>query len=124
MLPLAFNAVLPRSLKVKCQFALAVLPMGLMFASFGPTFLFASWLEGALGIPHNSPIINHPNGKIWLVVFLSVMLVLMIFGYLLGWLANGLISRYVFGWPASKVSAVYMRSEVPPEWLKLSSTQA
>jgi len=72
----------------------------------------------------NSPIINHPNGKIWLVVFLSVMLVLMIFGYLLGWLANGLISRYVFGWPASKVSAVYMRSEVPPEWLKLSSTQA
>ena len=124
MLPLAFNTILPQSLKGKHQFALAVLPIALMFASFGPTFLFAYWLEGALGIPHNSPIRNHPNGTIWLLVFLGVMVVLMILGYLLGWLANGLISRYVLGWPASKVVAVYMRSEVPQEWLKPSGTQA
>ena len=122
MLPLAFNTILPQSLKTKHQFALAVLPIGLMFASFGLIFLFAYWLEGVLDIPHNSPIRDHPNGTTWLVVFLGVMVVLMILGYLLGWLANGLISRYVLGWPMSRVVAVYMRSQVPPEWLKQPSS--
>ena len=100
MLPLAFNVVLPQSLRRKPQFALAVLPIGGMFSSFWPIFVFAEWLGHALGIPHNAPIKNHPNGVIWIAVFLSVMVFLVILGYLLGWLANGLISRYVLGWPA------------------------
>jgi len=124
MRPLAFNTVVPQSLRWKPQFAIAVLPIGLMFASFGPLFFFAYWLERALGIPHNSPIKNHPNGILWLALLLSAMVVLVVLSYLLGWLANGLISRYVLGWPASKVVAVYMRSEVPQEWLKPSGTQA
>ena len=105
--------------QVEAQFAIAVLPIGLMFASFGPLFFFASWLERARGIPHNSPIKNHPNGILWSALLLSAMVVLVVLSYLLGWLANGLISRYALGWPASKVVAVYMRSEVPQEWLTL-----
>jgi hypothetical protein len=115
---LALNMVLPQSMRAKYQLALAVLPVGLMFASFAPLWLFAPWLEAALGIPPNSPIRPHPNGGIWFGVFLVTMVVLMVLGYTIGWVANALISRYVLHWSPEKVRAVYMESDVPPHWLK------
>jgi hypothetical protein len=118
VVPLAFNVVLPQTLKVRIQVAVAALPIGLMFLSFVPLFRFAHWLEQALGIPPNSPVKSHPNGVLWITVFLSVMVLLMVAGYLIGWVANALISRHILGWPTSKVAAVYLRSEVPSEWFK------
>lgn len=115
---LALNTVLPQSMRVKYQLAVGALPMGLMFASFLPLFFFASWLEARLGIPPNSPIKAHPNGALWISVFLGVMVVSMLLGYALGWLANAAIARLVFGWPADKIRAVYLRSEIPSHWLK------
>jgi len=89
---LAFNTGISQSMRAKYQLAIGALPIGLMFASFLPLFFFASWLEAALGIPPHSPVKNHPNGMLYLVVFLGVMVIAMLLGYVLGWLANAAVA--------------------------------
>jgi len=122
MLPLAFNTLLPQSMRPKCQIALAILPIGLMFASFLPLFLLVPWFESAMGLPPGAPVRSHPNGWLWVTAFLAAFVFGMIVAYLLGWVLNALISRYVLGWPTSTVVAVYWRSEVPSHWLKDEKT--
>jgi hypothetical protein len=53
---------------------------------------------------------------LWLVLFLSVMVVLMLVGYVLGWVLNAAIARAYFGWPAQKLRNVFLESKVPAEW--------
>lgn len=119
---LALNTVLPQSMRARYQLALGILPIGLMFGSFVPLWLFAPWLEAALGIPPNSPIKLHPNGAIWITVFLLAFVALMVFGNALGWVANVLVSRYVLRWSPEKVRAVYVGSDVPTHWLKAGAS--
>ncbi len=115
---LALNTALPQSMRIKYQFAIAALPIGLMFASFAPLWGLSTWLEANQGVPPNSPILEHPNGLTWIAVFLLSMVFLMLAGYALGWVLNALISRHVLGWPPAKIRAVYLRSEIPVHWLK------
>ena len=117
MLPMGLNTNLP-PMKAKYQVAVAVLPIGLMFAAFVPLIFFASWLESALGIAHNSSIRASSNGTLWISIFLIVMVVLMITGYVTGWLVNAVISRWALGWPAQKVIAIFLHSEIPQDWLQ------
>jgi hypothetical protein len=121
MVPLAVNTVLPQSLRLKPQLILAILPLGLAFASFLPLTYFAAWLERFLGISPSSAVKSHPNGILWITVFVFVMVALMAGGYIVGWLVNALLSRYALGWSWSTVRAVYMRSQVPSEWLKVDA---
>lgn len=116
MTPLPFNLILPHALHRKIQFALGVLPICLTFAAFWPLWLLASWLAVLLGIPVDAAVRDHENGMVWVLVLLVAMVGLMAAGYLLGWLINALIARYVLGWPRAKVEAVFLRSEVPTEW--------
>jgi hypothetical protein len=98
---------------MKYQLAIAGLPIGLMFASFVPLFIVADWMDAQKFVG-----VGQPGGWVVLAVFLVVMLTLMILGYVLGWIANAAISRYVLGWHSELVRAVYLRSEVPVHWLK------
>lgn len=93
-----------------------------MFASFIPLFFFAAWLANALGLPLDAPVKDQPNGDLWLTIYLGVMTISLIAGYMLGWFANAFLSRYMLGWPLSKVVAVYMYSEIPQEWLKVKTS--
>lgn len=115
---LAFNVNISQLLRGKYYFGLGVLPIGLMFASFLILWPFAFWLGGYLGIPEDAPVKDQPNGILWAVIFLSVMIALMIFGYLLGWLLNAIIARTILGWDAYKATRVFLYSEVPSEWMK------
>jgi hypothetical protein len=115
---LAFNMHISRILYGKYQFVLAVLPIGLMFASLLVLQPFAYWLSSYIGIPEGAPVKDHPNGIIWIVIFLIVMLALMISGYLLGWFLNAMIARIFLGWDADKTRRVFLFSDVPNEWLK------
>ncbi len=118
MIPLAFNFSLSNSLRSGTKQTLSVLPVTFMFSAFVPLSFFASWLSAQLGITMHEPVRDHPNGLLWITSFLSVMVLMMIGGYVIGWIANAAISRWVLDWPMSKVIAVYLRSEVPREWLK------
>jgi hypothetical protein len=115
---IAFNIHITQVLRGKYQFCLGVLPIGLMFASFIVLWPFAHWLSDYLGIPENAPLKDHPNGIIWIIIFLIVMVSLMISGYLCGWILNAMIVRTFFGWNANKTRRVFLYSEVPTEWLK------
>ncbi len=118
MLPLALNTVTMNSMRTKHSLVVGALPVVCMFGSFLPLYWFAAWLEGALGIPHNSPIRAHPNGTRWVIVFLVVMVAGMITGYFLGWILDAMIARYLLKWPTSRVVAIFWRSEVPAHWIK------
>ena len=118
MNPLAFNMEFSKQVHSKFNFALAILPVGFMFGSFGPLWIIATYLSGVLGIPHDAPVKEHPNGLLWFVIFLVVMLVLMLGGYLLGWILNAIVIRVVFGWPMDKIRRVFLYSELPASWLK------
>jgi hypothetical protein len=121
MNPLAFNFEIPQRLRTKQNIALAVLPLGLMFASFAPLWFFATWLGTALGIPPGVPVKDQPNGYLWFVIFLIMMLLFMFGGYLLGWGLNALAMRVFFKWPQEKIRRVFLYSEAPPSWLKDSN---
>jgi hypothetical protein len=116
MTPLPFNMLIPQSMRPKLQIGLAILPIGLMFASFLPLFMLIPLLESASGIPHGAPVKSQVNGWLWVAVIIFTMVAGMVLGYLIGWIFNALISRYVFGWTASKIVAVYWRSELPNHW--------
>jgi hypothetical protein len=121
MNPLAWNFEIPHRMRAQPQIALGVLPIGLMFASFAPLFRLAASLSSLLGIPDNVPVVEQPNGMLWLILFLGAMVVLMIAGYLLGWFLNAIALRVFFRWPQEKISRVLLHSEVPPSWLKETS---
>lgn len=118
MNPLAWNFDISERMKAKPQIALGILPLGLMFASFGPFFYLMQFLMLVFGIPENAPIIEQSNGILWLILVLVSMVVLMITGYLLGWVMNAIILMYVFKWSKEKASQVLLHSEVPSSWLK------
>ncbi len=120
MFPLAFNSRLLETFRTRIQVTLFVLPVGLMFLSIAPTLLYARWIADSLEISLNEPASKDPNSLLWFTGFISVMMLLMVVGGLLGWVANALVSRYVLGWSSSQVIAVYMRSEVPHAWFKPS----
>jgi hypothetical protein len=90
---IAFNINISPMLKVKVSVALGVLPFGLMFASFIPTWFIFQVIAGALGISLDGPVRDHENGTFGLALFLFVAVVLMITVYLFGWLLNALISH-------------------------------
>jgi hypothetical protein len=51
-----------------------------MFSSFVPLFWFAGWLSDRLGVPSGAPVKDHPNGLVWITIFLTAMVVMMIKG--------------------------------------------
>ncbi|MBS0380660.1 MAG: hypothetical protein JSS29_19430 [Proteobacteria bacterium] len=89
--------------------------MGLMFGSFVPTIVFVIWLSGALGLG-NGPAREQSHGLLWLVLFLSVMVTLMIAGYALGWMLNAAVARVHYGWSGTKIREVFLESKIPEEW--------
>ena len=109
---------LPQLLRVRYQLGLSVLPMGLPFSSFFVLKPFSAWLSEYLEIPEGVPVKDQPNGILWIVLFLSSTVVLLILGYLIGWVLNAIIARTVLGWDPEKTRRVFLYSEVPNEWLK------
>ncbi|MGX0134948.1 hypothetical protein ACUXG4_003190 [Cupriavidus metallidurans] len=116
--PLATNFIIWQFLRPRISCALSVLPLGLMFSAFVPLFMLLEPLGRAMGIPHGAPVKGQPNGWLWLTLFLATMVTLMLAGAALGWLANALIARVVFRWPANKVHDAFLYSQVPDTWYR------
>jgi hypothetical protein len=95
-----------------------ILPIGLMLASFVPLFWFAGWLADRLDIPSGAPVKDQPNGLLWIVIFLTVMVVMMITGVLAGCLTNALICRLYLRWSWREVYAVHFKFQIPQRWLQ------
>jgi hypothetical protein len=49
-----------------------------------------------MGIPDGAPVKEQPNGFLWLAAFLVTMVLLMVGGYIVGWVANAFICRFIF----------------------------
>ena len=109
---LAFNTLISSTARLKYQLAIAVLPIGLMFGSFLPLWAFASWLERRFGIPPGSPVNGHPDGSAWIAIMLVAMIVLMLLGYALGWVANAAIHSLVIVSRSRLDDEIWMLSSV------------
>lgn len=114
MTNIAFNTDISSMIKTRYSTALAILPFTLMFSSFGVMWLISIWLE----LDTDTPVREFENSLVWVIGFISLMVILMVGFYLLGWLINALISSTVLGWDTDKVKNVYLRSQVPDNWLK------
>jgi hypothetical protein len=113
---LALNTTVSQTMRLKYQVGVGLMPIGLMFASMGLTYWFAGWLAGVMGIGLDDRVRDHPEGWLWAGLFLTGFVLLMLAGYASGWLINAAISRFVLGWSAEQVRAVYLRSELPAHW--------
>ncbi len=111
---LLFNT---QRLRAKYSWAVAALPLGLMFASFGPIWLIARSLSVVLGIADDVPVRTHTNGLTFMIAFVLLMVVLMLLGVALGWWLNQLVARRWLEWTPEQIHAVFSRSEVPPHWM-------
>jgi hypothetical protein len=112
---LATNMLIWSDVKPRFKWGLSILPIGLMFAAFVPIFAIAAWLAGALSLGSGA-VKGQPNSLLWLVLFLSMMIVLMLAGYALGWVVNAAIARAYFEWPAEKIRSVFLESRIPADW--------
>lgn len=112
---LATNVLIWQDVKPRYKWGVSLLPVGLMFAAFIPVIFVAIWLAFALHLG-SSPANQQSNGLLWLVLFLSIMVVLMLAGYALGWVLNAAIARTFFGWHPEKVRDVFLESKIPAEW--------
>jgi hypothetical protein len=115
---LALNTTISQSLRARYLFGIAALPIGLMFLSFAPLWVFANWMAATLGIHPDGAVKEHPNAWTWFTILMVAMIALMLAGYALGWALNVLLSRHIFGWNEETIRAVYGRSQVPSHWLK------
>src|SRR5689334_2685154 len=115
---LAFNLTISQKLRKRVQFGLAVLPVGLMLGTLALIFRIAVWFANAVDLDLLRPVRSQPSGLLWLVMFLATMTVLMLSGYLLGWVLNAFICQYLFRWPRAKVRSVFLKSHVPSDWLE------
>lgn len=118
MQPLATNLIIGRQLRTKISWALCVLPLGLMFSAFVPLVMLVEPLARLLGVQTEGPLMVQPNGWLWVVLFLAMMVILMLAGAALGSLLNALIARVILRWPAIKVREVFLYSKVPAEWYR------
>jgi hypothetical protein len=112
---LATNMLIWSNVKPRFKWGTSILPIGLMFAAFVPIIAIAAWMAGALRLT-NGPVRGQSNGPLWLVLFLSTTVVLMLAGYALGWVLNAAIARTILGWPAEKVRDVFLESKIPDGW--------
>ncbi len=85
------------------QLLLALAPVALVFGSLAPWWPLARALARTLAIPDGTPVIEHPNGLVWLSFVLVAALVLMLIGFSLGVILNVLVARLVFGWPMAAI---------------------
>lgn len=118
MNPLAWNFEICQRMRAQQQIALGALPIGLTYASFAPLFFLVEYLSSTLGIPDNAPIKDPPIFLLFIIMALVAMVLLMIAGYLVGWVLNAIVLRVFIKWPQEKVYRVFLYSEVPPSWLK------
>lgn len=95
-----------------------ILPIGLMFSSFVPLLWFAGWLSDRLDIPSGAPVKDQPNGLLWITIFLTAMVVMMIAGALAGCVTNALICRLYLRWSWREVYAVHVKFQIPQRWLQ------
>jgi len=114
---LASNILVPPHIRPRFQFALSVLPVAMMSVACVPSYFFALWLEKLPGIPAATLLLDHPQGRWWLAALLCALVLQVVAGYALGWLFNALLARWLWGWSAEKVRAVFLRSELPAHWL-------
>ena len=109
---LATNMLVWKDVKPRIKWGMSVLPIGLMFSAFVPIFAIVIWLDGVLDLGSG----GQSHELLWLVLFLSALVVLMQVGYALGWVLNAAISMVVFGWPSEKIKEVFLESKIPAEW--------
>lgn len=120
---LATNTLIWQDLKPRFKFVMSILPLGFMFAAFVPIFAIAKWMAAVLNLG-TGPVPAQSNGLLWLVLFLTFMVALMLAGYALGWMLNAAIARLIFRWPANKVRNVFLESRVPAEWRRPATLAA
>jgi|GEM_PF-7047664 len=121
---LAFNANISQQLRTKYSFALGVLPIALMFLSFIPLWFISKGLGRMLDVQTDAPIKGQPSGLLWMIYFMSAMVILMVIGYLLGFLLNALIMRFIFGWSWIRLREIFLYSQVPDHWCKKSQIKS
>jgi len=118
MTPLALNSLVPQNLRLRIQVALSALPLACMLLALVPSLFFAQWLEKLEGIPAQTRLLDHPAGRMWVAAFLAALVLQLLCGYVLGWLLNAAWAHWLLRWPAEKIRAVYLHSQVPLPWLK------
>ena len=94
-------------------------PVALLLLSTLPTvlvcFLVRSWLD----IPMNKLTKNSPHAMLFLAGFLAMMVVFCCIGYVLGFVVDALLLRFVCHWPWAKIKDLMLHSKLPPEWTVL-----
>ena len=91
-------------------------PVALLVLSTLPTAL-AGWLTGSwLGIPTNKFAKNSPHAMLFLAGFLAMIVVFCCIGYVLGFIVDALLLRFVCHWPWKKIKDLMLYSKLPPEW--------
>jgi hypothetical protein len=115
---LSFHASVRSNLRGTYHILFLVLPIGLGFGSFVPTWFLARALAYILSIPDNAPVIAQPYGWLWVVLFLAMMELGLFGGFGLGSLLNALILHLALGWSWTTIRGIDVCPEILVWWLE------
>ena len=117
---LALSRIDPSILKLSIRLGLLVLPLVIGVMLCYPAYLILEVLLPAIGIDPDASIRGQNRGGLAGLLIIVVSLVGFVGGYIVGFFANAAVCKVFLSWPLDKVAAVFLRSEIPQDWLKHS----
>jgi len=104
---------------------MGILPIGLaavvLFLFYSH---FAPWLTAVFGLPQDHPFQDDLKSYAWMALILVAFAASLFLGYALGWMMNAVTAFMIFAWSSEKISAVFLRSEIPHGWFKQQSEES
>lgn len=97
--------------------ALALLPLGSIALGVALTLPLLVWLSKSLGIADHEPLIEHPNGTVFLIAMLTCFVACILIGVLLGSLLTAKVLQRRFGLNRAAARGVVFRQVYPESWL-------
>jgi|GEM_PF-2072414 len=105
------------SIHYRLRLTVLVLPIVMVIMTLNYLGYYMIALASLFGVDPNARFQASVPSIMALVCACSLTFLTLYIAGLFGWLLNGVVLRFVFKWPTTKITRFLIHLETPPEWL-------